>query len=242
MPPARHPSLTGCRIAVVAHSAVCAVETSIVQRLSELVDACEVEGDKVDRGAALPADARSTNRVYVWLLRAVMAPSVTDREFEIQSASASRLDDDDDSYPAQVTRALTQTYRDWFYAAEERLRMQRSWAEFFESYDALLRPATSTTAWAHNTTENDDRVIHLDGARIGYYDQLFWAGLTGVVYLPSTVIPMGCDPSGLPMGVQDRRRLSGGPHGLVGGASDRKPDRRFCRTTGFRLENLRRKC
>ena len=37
---------------------------------------------------------------------------------------------------------------------------------------------------------------------IGYYDQLFWAGLTGVVYLPSTVIPMGLDSQGLPMGVQ----------------------------------------
>ena len=202
LPPARHPSLAGCRIAVVAHSAVCAVETSIAQRLCELADACEAQGAKVDRGAALPVDARSAHRVYVRLLRAVMAPSLTDREFEIQSTSASRLDDDDDSYPAQVTRALTQTYRDWFYAAEERVRMQRSWAEFFESYDALLIPAAPTTAWMHDTTDKDDRVIQVDGARIGYYDQLFWAGLTGVVYLPSTVIPMGCDASGLPMGVQ----------------------------------------
>ncbi len=35
-----------------------------------------------------------------------------------------------------------------------------------------------------------------------YMDQIFWAGLTGVAYLPSTVIPTGLDDSGLPIGVQ----------------------------------------
>ena len=33
-------------------------------------------------------------------------------------------------------------------------------------------------------------------------DQLFWAGFTGMVYLPSTVAPCGVTPGGLPVGVQ----------------------------------------
>jgi amidase len=31
---------------------------------------------------------------------------------------------------------------------------------------------------------------------------MFWAGLTGVAFLPSTVVPTGPDANGLPIGVQ----------------------------------------
>ena len=33
-------------------------------------------------------------------------------------------------------------------------------------------------------------------------DQLFWAGISGVVLLPSTVTPLGLNKAGLPLGVQ----------------------------------------
>jgi len=33
-------------------------------------------------------------------------------------------------------------------------------------------------------------------------DQLFWAGFSGIVYLPSTVGPAGLTASGLPVGYQ----------------------------------------
>ncbi len=33
-------------------------------------------------------------------------------------------------------------------------------------------------------------------------EQLFWAGLSGIAHLPSTVIPTGPDKHGLPIGVQ----------------------------------------
>ena len=33
-------------------------------------------------------------------------------------------------------------------------------------------------------------------------DQLFWASWSGVVYLPSTVAPVGLAPPGLPAGIQ----------------------------------------
>jgi len=35
-----------------------------------------------------------------------------------------------------------------------------------------------------------------------HHQQMFWAGLTGVAFLPSTVIPTGPDANGLPIGVQ----------------------------------------
>jgi amidase len=35
-----------------------------------------------------------------------------------------------------------------------------------------------------------------------YFEQVFWAGLAGVAYLPATVIPTGPNDRGLPIGVQ----------------------------------------
>ena len=202
LPVSRHQRLDNFRIAVVADSPVCAVENEIMLALGNVADQCEAAGAKVERDAQLPVDAELAHHIYIQLLRAVIAPSLNDAEFEVEQTKAGLLASEDRSYQAQVSRALTQSYRDWHHAAEERVRMQRAWAGFFESYDALLIPAAPTTAWPHDNADRFDRIITVDNKTIGYYDELFWAGLTGVVYLPSTVIPMGLDRNGLPMGVQ----------------------------------------
>ena len=42
----------------------------------------------------------------------------------------------------------------------------------------------------------------VDGQTVPYFSQTFWAGLSGVAYLPSTIIPTGPAADGLPIGVQ----------------------------------------
>ena len=42
----------------------------------------------------------------------------------------------------------------------------------------------------------------VNGKEMKVTDQLFWAGYSGVAYLPSTVAPCGLTPGGLPVGVQ----------------------------------------
>ena len=44
--------------------------------------------------------------------------------------------------------------------------------------------------------------ILVDGAPVPATDQLFWAGFSCLVYLPSTVAPIGLTAQGLPVGVQ----------------------------------------
>jgi amidase len=46
------------------------------------------------------------------------------------------------------------------------------------------------------------RTLDIDGTQRPYWEQSFWAGLVGVAYLPSTVIPTGNNAAGLPIGVQ----------------------------------------
>ena len=45
-------------------------------------------------------------------------------------------------------------------------------------------------------------MISVNGEPQSAVDQLFWAGMSGVVLLPSTVAPAGLTRSGLPTGVQ----------------------------------------
>lgn len=42
----------------------------------------------------------------------------------------------------------------------------------------------------------------MDGAVQPYFQQVFWAGLVTVAYLPSTVFPTGVSSAGLPIGLQ----------------------------------------
>ena len=44
--------------------------------------------------------------------------------------------------------------------------------------------------------------VDVDGEQQPYMTQIFWAGLTGVVYLPSTAVPLGAGRSKLPIGMQ----------------------------------------
>jgi amidase len=63
-------------------------------------------------------------------------------------------------------------------------------------------PVAATSAFLRDEGPFEARRIDVDGAEQGHYQQLFWAGLTGVAHLPSTVVPTGPGADGLPLGVQ----------------------------------------
>jgi amidase len=94
-------------------------------------------------------------------------------------------------------------HRDWLGFNEERHKMRWKWHEFFRGYDLLLCPAAASTAFPHDHEgERHERTIVVNDKNVPTTDQLFWAGYSGVVYLPSTVAPIGFSPAGLPIGVQ----------------------------------------
>jgi amidase len=103
-----------------------------------------------------------------------------------------------------MVRANTIRHRDWHRSNNERHRMRRVWAEFFREWDVLLCPVAASAAFPHDQAgERWERTIEVNGRRVPTTDQLFWAGLNGVVLLPGTVAPLGLGSrSGLPIGVQ----------------------------------------
>ncbi|MFI8423904.1 amidase family protein [Streptomyces sp. NPDC085479] len=94
-----------------------------------------------------------------------------------------------------------QSHEEWMRAHVLRSRMAAAWRRFFQDYDAVLLPVSPTTAIPHDARSFDERHILVDGVERAYWDQIVWACLTGIVHLPSTVVPVRLDQRGLPVGI-----------------------------------------
>jgi amidase len=92
---------------------------------------------------------------------------------------------------------------EWDGARVARATIRRQWARFHERYDALLCPVASTAALPTEPgVPTTRRTMLVDGETRRATDSMWWCALIGVAYLPSTVVPVGATPSGLPIGVQ----------------------------------------
>ena len=84
-----------------------------------------------------------------------------------------------------------------------RARLRAQWRELFKTYDAVICPIMPTPAYPHDHSEDQEkRRIRIDGKDYVYPDQLSWPGIATLPGLPSTAIPTGFSPDGLPVGVQ----------------------------------------
>ena len=67
----------------------------------------------------------------------------------------------------------------------------------------LLTPVAATGAFPHNRNPNGDaRTVSVNGKSVPYAEQLFFAGLASLSYLPATAAPIGLTAQGLPVGLQ----------------------------------------
>jgi amidase len=95
------------------------------------------------------------------------------------------------------------SHREWIGWNNLRHRMVGEWEAFFERFDLLLCPTAATTAFPHNQVgQRWERMVDVNGQPQPSTTQLFWAGYSGMAFLPSTVAPIGLADDGLPVGVQ----------------------------------------
>ncbi len=205
LPQPAQTDLSEFRVAVMQSDDVCPVDAPYADRIQEVADKLAELGAVVDDKARPDIDMARSHEIYVQLLRGATAARMPDGEFSENLRLAGKLDASDDSYRARAFRAMTQYHRDWAGANEERTHMRWAWHRFFQDWDVLLCPAASSAAFPHmQKGERWDRFITVNGEPQSVVDQLFWAGLTCVVYLPATVAPIGrVGPgTGLPVGAQ----------------------------------------
>ncbi|GHD48967.1 amidase [Thalassobaculum fulvum] len=191
------------RVAVMLTDPNCAQDDGLTGKLQATVDELARLGVRVSDTARPALDTTESHRLYIQLLRAATSGRLSDADLEQQRRIAAEADPDDFRYVPMVARAFTQGHRDWLRAHERRTHLREAWAAFFREWDLLLCPTAASTAFAHQQEgQRHERTIPVNGRPEPTVDQLFWAGLSSVVYLPSTVVPVGAARDGLPCGLQ----------------------------------------
>jgi amidase len=181
LPGPRHRDLSGYRIGLWLDDPAAEVDTEIVAALDAAAGALAKAGAHVDDARPDVAMVDAV-RLFADLLLPAISPSVEPRE---------------------VGEALSGNHLRWLERHQARQSMRRRWADWFRDYDALLCPVMPMVAFPHNHHGTiNDRVVTINGQPRNQADTLAWTGLIGVVYLPSTVVPVGRTAGGLPIGVQ----------------------------------------
>ncbi len=180
-----------------------AVDQDVQTLLGRLAGFLRQRKVKVDEQARPDVNLEEAHRLYNRLLLAAMSARQTDDDFRRNLEAARPLDAVASGLDVQRARAMTLSHRDWLLANEARHKMAVKWAEFFQHYDLLLCPVASSAAFPHDHEgEFVQRTIVVNDKRVPATAQVFWAGYSGVVFLPSTAAPIGLTPAGLPVGVQ----------------------------------------
>lgn len=191
------------KVAAVLESPCLSQDRELTDQLQATVDALAGAGVRIDQNPRLPVDLERAFETYLLLLRAATAVGATDAELAAHREAASRYDAGDRDYRAFAGKGPTLLHRDWYALHNEREHQRLAWASFFEDYDVLLCPIAASAAFLHDHEgERPDRLIPVDGREQEGVKNLFWAGLGGVAYLPSTMAPAGVTRSGLPCGLQ----------------------------------------
>jgi len=195
-------SVSALRVAVWADDPVAPVSKAVRGRVESVAATLRDLGATVDESARPELTSRASHETFQFLLQATMSARVTEADYEALRSAVAALAANDGSDRANTLRAQAASFRDWNRHNEARTHLRWAWKAFFDRYDVLLTPIMPTSAFPHDHRPFGDRSVDVDGVKRPYFEQVFWAGLAGVSYLPATIVPTGPDDRGLPIGVQ----------------------------------------
>jgi len=197
------PSFRKLRVAVMPSHATAEVDASVSGAIERLAGALARKGAKVSDKARPGFDPDEAHRVFIALLRAATSARQLPHHVALWEELSPKRSKDDMSYEAQAARANVMRHKEWLGWSNRRHQMRLLWAEFFKDWDVLLCPAAATPAFPQNQKgERWDRMIDVNGKPQPSTMQMFWAGYSGMCYLPSTVAPIELAGGKLPVGVQ----------------------------------------
>ena len=189
------------RVAVWRDDAMAPVDAAVSAAVDAVAKALEGFGARVDDDAR-PVESEHSHTVYQSLLQATMSARLPEDRYQAILRQVEALPEDDQSIGATIQRSQVARFRDWTANNEKRTHLRWQWHEFFSRFDIVLAPVMATPAFPHDHRPFGERTVTVNGKQVPYFDQVFWAGLASVAYLPATVVPAGPAPNGLPVGVQ----------------------------------------
>ena len=197
LPPARATGLGGLRLAAWFDDPFCPVDADTGEVLHGLCDRLDAEGASIDRDARPGFTLEKANEVFEGLLFAALSGGHPRDKIEHMAA------DPGEGALGRVKRGTAARHRDWLAHHERHLQLRERWAEFFADVDAVLLPVHPRAAIPHDHSPAQwGRTVEIDGEERSYLDLFGWIAPAGAGYLPATVVPVGADRDGLPIGVQ----------------------------------------
>lgn len=203
LPAPRHTRLQDFRVLVIDTDPVMPTDTVVRGSIEKLAANLAKAGVTVERQSRLLPDFAASTRLYMRMLMSFLGASFAPDFYASAKQAAAALPDSDTSLAAERLRGIALGHRDWLMADGGRTRLRAQWRELFKTFDAVICPVMPTPAYPHDhSPEQEKRRITIDGKEHVYPDQLAWPGIATLPGLPSTAIPTGFTPDGLPVGVQ----------------------------------------
>jgi amidase len=203
LPAPRHAALKQFRVVVIDTDPVMPTDSVVRGSIEKLAGNLGRAGVKIERHSELLPDFAASTGLYMRMLMSFLAASFPPDVYSGAQAAAQAIPPGDTSLGAERLRGIAMSHRDWVMADGARARLRAQWRELFRQYDAVICPIMPTPAYKHDhSPEQESRRILVDGEPHVYPDQLSWPGIATLPGLPSTAIPTGFSPDGLPVGVQ----------------------------------------
>jgi len=203
LPPSRHAEMKEFRVLLIDTDPVMPTDQAVRGTLETLAKNLAKAGVKLERESRLLPDFAASSRLYMRMLMSFLSATFTPENYAGVQAGAAALAPDDISLAAERLRGITLSHRDWLFADGGRTRLRAQWRELFKTFDAVICPIMPTPAFPHDhSADQEQRRIKVDGKEVVYPDMLAWPGIATLPGLPSTAIPTGFAPDGLPIGVQ----------------------------------------
>ncbi|HLZ85337.1 MAG TPA: amidase [Caulobacteraceae bacterium] len=202
LPTARWRSLAEHRVLVIDEHP--AIPTSRVLRgaIEDRARALARAGCAVAHASPLAPDLLEISVLFVELLLSQFSADSGDEAFLQAREEADRLAPDTDPLAAAGARAWALSHRDWVRDDRRRLAAASRWRELFESFDVVLCPAMPTNAFPKQAPQAHRGRLDVDGRPMPYDALPLWGAVATVTGLPATVVPLGLDASGIPVGAQ----------------------------------------
>jgi amidase len=204
LPQPRTKAVGELRIAAWIDDPYCPVDDDTRAALTNVATWLAAAGASVDVEARPGFTLERATSVFDALLFAALAGGHSRDKIE-HMATASP-----DSVTGRIKLGTSVRHRDWLASHERQLQLRERWAEFFagdadgstSGFDAILLPVHPRAAIGHDHSPQWERRVKIGGVDKSYFDLFAWIAPAGAGYLPATVVPIGADRDGLPIGVQ----------------------------------------
>ena len=195
--------LSEFKVAIKLDDKASPVDESYIIKLASFAKELEVAGATVVFDAEPDLDTQEYFDLYMKLLGAARSAGVTEEAIaDMRATPTAAFSPEARAMMDCRIEGMLMSHAQWQVTHNERRKARITFDNFFKDYDILLCPVCASTAFPADKLLNKyERFIPLNGEPVAEVRQLFWAGYSGVIGLPSTVGPMGL-VDGLPMGYQ----------------------------------------